>query len=159
VEQQTKTNNLLEKQIAQNAQGALAQMVGWVGKEARIAAPLHFDGLAPVTLSPNPGIGADKAVLVVRDANKVEVSRTEIPVTSADYEWLGLNSAGKPLPEGIYNLTLESYQKDRLLGETLVEYFGTIQEIRSSTGSVTALLNGGVEVSTSIVTALREGST
>ena len=159
VEQQTKTNDLLEKQIAQNTQGALAQMVGWVGKEARIAAPMHFDGLSPVTLSPNPGLGADKAVLVVRDANKVVVSRTEIPVTSADYEWLGLDSAGKPLPEGIYNLTLESYQKDRLLGETPVEYFGTIQEIRSSTGGVTALMNGGVEVSTALVTALREGTT
>jgi len=158
VEQQTKTNDLLEKQLAQNAQGSLAQMVGWVGKEARIAAPVHFDGLAPVTLSPNPGIDADKAVLVVKNAAGTEVSRTEIPVTSADYEWQGLDSTGKPLPEGIYDLTLESYEKDKLLGKTPVEYFGTIQEIRSSTGGITALFNGGVEVSTALITALRGGS-
>lgn len=158
VEQQTKTNTLLEKQLALNSQGALAQMVGWVGKVARIAAPVHFDGLAPVTLSPNPGIGADKAVLVVRNAQNVELSRTEIPVTSADYEWQGLDSAGNPLPEGIYDLTLESFADDKLLGKTPVEYFGTIQEIRSSTGGVTALFNGGVEVSTALVTALRDGS-
>jgi flagellar basal-body rod modification protein FlgD len=158
VEQQTKTNDLLERQLAQNAQGSLAQMVGWVGKEARIAAPVHFDGLVPVTLSPNPGIDADKAVLVVKNAAGTEVSRTEIPVSSADYEWQGLDSTGKPLPEGIYDLTLESYDKDKLLGKTPVEYFGTIQEIRSSTGGVTALFNGGVEVSTALITALRGGS-
>ena len=155
VEQQTKTNDLLEKQLAQYAQGSLAQMVGWVGKEARIAAPVHFDGLASVTLSPNPGIGADKAVLVVKNAAGTEVSRTEIPVTSADYEWTGLDSGGNPLPEGIYDLSLESYARDDLLGKTPVEYFGTIEEIRSSTGGITALFTGGVELSTGLITALR----
>jgi flagellar basal-body rod modification protein FlgD len=156
VEQQTKTNTLLEQQLAQNAQGSLAQMVGWVGKEARIAAPVHFDGLAPVTLSPNPGVGADKAVLVVKNAAGTEVSRTEIPVTSADYEWQGLNAAGTPLPPGVYDLTLESYQGAALLGSTGVEYFGRINEIRSSPGGVTALFPGGVEVSTALITALRQ---
>ena len=158
VAQQTKTNDLLEQQLAQNALGTLAQMVGWVGKEARIAAPVHFDGLTAVTLSPNPGLGADKAVLVVTDAAGTEVSRTEIPVTSADYQWPGLDSEGNPLPEGIYDLTLESHKGEELLGKTAVEYFGTIQEIRSSTGGVTAIFPGGVEVSTALITALRGAS-
>lgn len=155
VEQQTKTNDLLAKQLAQNAQGSLAQMVGWVGKEARIAAPVHFDGATPVVLSPNPGLDADKAVLVVKDVTGKEVSRTEIPVTSADYEWPGLDTSGSPLPEGVYNLTLESFKDDALLGKTEVEYFGTIEEIRSSSGGVTALFTGGIEVSTALITALR----
>lgn len=159
VEQQTKTNDLLAKQLEQNAQGSLAQMVGWVGKEARIAAPVHFDGTTPVVLSPNPGLDADKAVLVVKDVLGNEVSRTEIPVTSADYEWLGLDSTGAPLPEGVYDLTLESYKDDALLGKTGVEYFGMIEEIRSSTGGVTALFAGGIEVSTALITALRGAST
>lgn len=157
VEQQTKTNDLLAQQLTQNAQGALAQMVGWVGKEARIAAPVHFDGTSPVTLSPNPGLGADKAVLVVKNAAGTEVSRTTIPVTSADYDWQGLDSAGNPLPEGVYDLTLQSLKGEKMLGETRVEYYGTIEEIRSSTGGVTALFAGGVEVSTALITALRGG--
>lgn len=155
VEQQTKTNDLLEAQLAQTAQGSLAQMVGWVGKEARVAAPVHFDGTTPVVLSPNPGLDANKAVLVVKNAAGTEVSRTEIPVTSADYDWLGLDATGNPLPEGVYDLTLESFKGDQLLGSTGVEYFGTIQEIRSSTGGVTALFAGGIEVSTALITALR----
>jgi flagellar basal-body rod modification protein FlgD len=158
VEQQTRTNDLLTQQLAQTATGSLAQMVGWVGKQARIAAPVHFDGTGPVTLSPNPALDADKVVLVVTDVSGAELARTEIPVSSADYEWSGLDTDGDPLPEGIYNLTLESYKDDKLLGETSVEYFGMIHEIRSSPSGVTALFDGGVEVSTALITALRDPS-
>ena len=156
VEQQTKTNDLLAQQLAQNAQNSMVQMAGWVGKEARIAAPLQFDGLNPVTLSPNPALTADRAVLVVKDMGGNEVSRTDIPVASADYDWLGLDQDGQPLPTSIYDLSLESYAGDRRLGSTAMEYYGTIQEIRSSSAGVTALFPGGVEVSTALVTALRD---
>ncbi len=155
VEQQTKTNDLLTQQLAQTAQNSMVQMAGWVGKEARIAAPVHFDGTHPVSLSPNPALNADRAVLVVKDAGGNEVSRIEIPVSSADYEWLGLDSNGEALPEGVYELSLESYDGEELLGSTGVEYFGLIEEIRSSSSGVTALFPGGIEVSTALVSALR----
>ena len=155
VEQQTKTNDLLTQQLAQTAQNSMVQMAGWVGKEARIAAPVHFDGTNPVSLSPNPALNADRAVLVVKDAGGNEVSRIDIPVASADYEWLGLDSNGEPLPEGVYDLGLESYEGEELLGSTGVEYFGLIEEIRSSSSGVTALFPGGIEVSTALVSALR----
>ncbi len=155
VEQQTKTNDLLTQQLAQTAQNSMVQMAGWVGKEARIAAPVHFDGTNPVSLSPNPALNADRAVLVVKDAGGNEVSRIEIPVSSADYEWLGLDSNGEALPEGVYDLGLESYDGEELLGSTGVEYFGLIEEIRSSSSGVTALFPGGIEVSTALVSALR----
>lgn len=155
VEQQTKTNDLLTQQLAQTAQNSMVQMAGWVGKEARIAAPVHFDGTHPVSLSPNPALNADRAVLVVKDAGGNEVSRIDIPVSSADYEWLGLDSNGEALPEGVYDLGLESYDGEELLGSTGVEYFGLIEEIRSSSSGVTALFPGGIEVSTALVSALR----
>ncbi len=155
VEQQTKTNDLLTQQLAQTAQNSMVQMAGWVGKEARIAAPVHFDGTHPVSLSPNPALNADRAVLVVKDAGGNEVSRIDIPVASADYEWLGLDSNGEALPEGVYDLGLESYDGEELLGSTGVEYFGLIEEIRSSSSGVTALFPGGIEVSTALVSALR----
>jgi flagellar basal-body rod modification protein FlgD len=156
VEQQTRTNDLLTQQLNQNAQNSMVQMAGWVGKEGRVAAPVHFDGTSPVTLSPNPALGADRAVLVAKDSAGNEVSRTDIPVASADYDWLGLDADGAPLPEGVYSLSLESHAGDKLLGSNPVEYFGTIQEIRSSASGVTALFPGGVEVSTALVSALRQ---
>ena len=158
VEQQTKTNDLLEQQLAQNTQNAMVQMAGWVGKEARIAAPVHFDGSTPVILSPNPAVNADRVVLVAKDITGQEVSRTEIPTASVDYEWLGLDQDGEALRSGTYDLSLESYLGEELLGSSSMEYYGMIQEIRSSPSGVTALFPGGVEVSTALVTALRAPS-
>lgn len=155
VEQQTKTNDLLSQMIGQNSLGAMSQMVGWVGKDARLAAPAYFDGASPVTISPNPAVGADKAVLVVKNQAGQEVSRTELPLGSADYDWQGLDTSGEPLPEGVYSLSLESYQDDQLLGRSDVEYYGRISEIRSTANGVSAMLPGGVEALTSIITAIR----
>ncbi|MBC7477376.1 MAG: flagellar hook assembly protein FlgD [Pseudorhodobacter sp.] len=156
VEQQTKTNDLLTQQLAQNTQSSMAQMVGWVGKEARVAAPVHFDGTTPVVLSPNPSEFADRTVLVVTNAQGNAVARTGIPVSSADYEWLGLNEDGNPLAEGIYTVSLESYQGDKLLGTTATEHFGVVNEIRSTGSGTSALFDGGVEVSTALISALRQ---
>ena len=156
VEQQTKTNDLLSQMITQNSVGAMSQMVGWVGKEARLAAPAYFDGSTPVTISPNPGTDADKAVLVVKNASGTEVSRTQLPLGSADYNWQGLDSTGAALPKGVYTLSMESYSGATLLGSSSVEYYGKISEIRSTANGVSAMLPGGVEALTSIITAIRE---
>ncbi len=156
VEQQTKTNDLLTQLLGQNALGSMGQMVGWVGKEARLAAPAYFDGATPVTISPNPTSDADKAVLVVKDQSGHEVSRTQLPLGSADYQWQGLDNSGNRLPKGVYSLSLESYQKDKLLESSDVEYYGKISEIRSSANGVSAMLPGGVEALTSLITAIRE---
>lgn len=156
VEQQTKTNDLLNKLLTQNTLGAMSQVVGWVGKEARLAAPAYFDGSTPITISPSPAADADKAVLVVKDQAGNEVSRTELPVSTVDYKWQGLGSDGNPLPKGVYSLSMESSQAGQLLGTSDVEYYGKISEIRSSANGVSAMLPGGVEALTSIITAIRE---
>lgn len=158
VEQQTKTNDLLTQQLALNTQSSMAQMVGWVGKLARIAAPVQVEGLSPITLSPNPAYAADRTVLVVRDATGVEVSRTDIPVSTEDYVWAAKNSQGVALPPGLYDLSLESYESDTLLGTNSVEYYARVNEIRNGGDGVTAMFNGGVEVSTGLITALREST-
>ncbi len=156
VEQQTKTNDLLAQLLGQNALTGMGQMVGWVGKEARIAAPAYFDGATPVTLSPNPAQAATKAVLVVKDQAGTEVSRTELPLGTADYAWQGRDAQGKALPKGVYNLTLESWQGDKVVDTSTVEHYGRISEIRSTSGGVSALLPGGVEALVADITAIRE---
>lgn len=155
VEQQTQTNDLMTQLLAATNSQAMSQMAGWVGDQARIDAPVYYDG-APITLSPNPGVDATKATLVVTDANGVEVDRRDLPaVSSADYSWDGMDSTGAPLPTGIYTLSLESYQEATLLGSTGVEYYAPVQEIRSSPSGVTILVPGDIEVPSSYVTALR----
>jgi flagellar basal-body rod modification protein FlgD len=71
VEQQVKTNEILGVLSGQLALSGLADLAGWVGKEARAPMAVRFDG-APITLSPNPAATADTVELVVRDAGGAE---------------------------------------------------------------------------------------
>lgn len=155
VEQQVQTNSLLAGLNTQMTMMGMSQMAGWVGNEARFAAPVHFDGTTPVTLSPNPAVAADKAVLVVKDAEGREVAREEIPVSTANYEWTGTDADGVPLPDGVYSLTLESYTGEELLGETEIEHYSEILEIRSGPGGTTLMVEGEIEVPSIYVTGLR----
>ncbi len=155
VEQQVLTNDLLTSLNTSMTMSSMADMVGWIGNEVRVAAPVYHDGTSPITLSPNPAAVADKATLVVTDSEGVEVGRQDIPVSTADYAWTPTDAEGAPLPEGIYTLTLESYSEDVLLGATEIEHYSVVEEVRSSPSGSTLVFEGGIEVPSLFVTALR----
>lgn len=155
VEQQMQTNTLLTSLGSQMGLIGMSQLAGWVGQQARADVPVHFDGSTPVSLSPNPAAAADRAVLVVKDANGTLVSREDIPVGSDDYAWLGADAAGDPLPAGSYTLSLESYSGETLLATTGVESYSEIVEVRGGANGTTLILSGGAEVAASAITALR----
>jgi flagellar basal-body rod modification protein FlgD len=155
VEQQTKTNQLLEGLTSQFGVLGMAQLAGWVGQEARSASPVYL-GDNSVTINYAPNKQADRAVLVVKNANEEVVSRTDVPLNGSPYQWLGENAAGAPLPNGIYSLSLESYNGDEKLGDaTPVESYSQIMEARGGAGGPTLVLAGGVEVNATDITALR----
>lgn len=154
VEQQQQTNTLLKALGAQFSVLGMSQLAGWVGQEARAAVPVWYSG-SPVTLSPNPSASADRAVLVVRDAQGNLVSREDLPATAAAYQWLGADASGNPLPVGRYALTLESWAGEQMLGEGPVESYARIVEARSGVNGTTIVLQGGIEVAASAVTGLR----
>jgi len=156
VEQQVRTNQLLADLQGKFQQLGMSEMASWIGKEARSPAPVLYEG-APVTLSPNPAQGADRAVLVVRDAQGNLVSREEIPANAEPYQWLGAGADGAPLPSGVYSLTLESISGERVLATTPVEHYARVIEAKGGGSNGTRLvLEGGIEVPASEVTALRE---
>ncbi len=154
VEQAVRTNQLLESMQAQFGLLGMAQLTGWVGQEARVAAPVHMDG-TPVTLAPSPAAAADRVVLVVADENGTTVSREDIPVSTELYQWLGADAAGNRLPAGTYALSLESYVNETLLSTTAVEAYVPILEVRGGAEGSQLILRGGVEVPATSVTALR----
>ncbi len=155
VEQQVLTNQLLQAMQGNFGVMNMAQLAGWVGQEARVAADIQFDGRGSVTLAPNPAATADNAVLIVRNAEGQLVSRETIPVSSAPYEWLGGDASGNPLPAGRYSLLLESSRDGEVLRTDPVEYYGRVMEVRGGSGGTAIVLEGGVEVSADAVTALR----
>ncbi len=155
VEQQVRTNQLLAEMQGKFQQLGMSEMASWIGKEARAAALVHYNG-APFTLSPNPAVGSNRTVLVVKDAQGTLVSREEIPVSAAPYQWLGAGIDGEPLPPGTYSISLESLNGEQVLTTQPVEYYARVIEAKGGPQGTSLVLEGGVEVLATAVTALRE---
>lgn len=155
VEQQVKTNSLLESLTSKLSLSGMAQLAPWVGMEARVDAPVMFDG-APLTLYPAPVSGADQAVLVAYDAQGQEVLRSPTAVSAAPVDWAGVAAGGAPLPSGTYSFRLESYVDGELVNTSAVQTYGTITEVRNGISGVELVLEGGAIITTADIAALRE---
>ena len=154
VEQQVRTNQLLENLGAQFGVMGMSQLAAWVGQEARASGPVWMDG-DPVTLAPEPKTGANRAILVVRDAAGTVVSREDMPPSATSYEWSGMGINGNPLLVGKYSLSMESYAGERLLATAPVQAYSRIMEAKNSPAGTTLILEGGIEVAAKDITALR----
>ncbi len=155
VEQQMKTNQLLDDLASQFGVMGMSQLAAWVGQEARSAAPV-FKGADPVTITYAPNSQADRAVLVIKDKVGNLVAREDVPLSNASYQWLGADASGNPLPNGIYTLSLESYRGQEQIGTaTEVESYARIVEARGGANGTALVLEGGIEVAATKVTALR----
>ena len=155
VEQQVKTNDLLTALAAQMGTSGMAQMAAWVGKEARAPVAAYFSG-TPITIAPNPALAADAVELVVRDAAGTEVQRLTIPVSAQTMEWAGVTTDGAPLPNGNYTFTVESSIAGEVILSEPADVYSTITEVRSEGGQTILILAGGIAVSSTQVSALRD---
>lgn len=154
VEQQMKTNQLIEGLSSQMGAMGMAQLAGWVGMEARTTQPVWFGG-SPVTLQIAPETGADRAVLVVKDATGAEVSRQDVTDTTGEVDWAGTKTDGTPLASGTYSFTLESYRGGTLSTTEAVPAYGRITEARAGEGGPVLVLEGGSVVPSTEIGALR----
>lgn len=157
VEQQVQTNDLLKGLSALLGTNGMAQMAGWVGKEARAPAAAYFDG-DPITIAPNPASIADKAQIVVQNAAGQEVDRFDIPVSAEPIKWSGLDSSGYPRDLGLYSFEVVSFVGGEALAQDPVEVYSTVTEVRSQGGETVLILEGGAAVAASQVSALRDPS-
>ncbi|SLN31690.1 flagellar hook capping FlgD N-terminal domain-containing protein [Pseudooctadecabacter jejudonensis] len=155
VEQQVLTNDLLNALMVQMNTSGMAQMADWVGKEARAAMPAYFDG-SPITIAPNPAAVADTVELVVFDEEGNEVERTEIPVSADPIEWAGTNADGTPFANGVYEFRIISSSNGEVLINETADVYAQVNEVRSDGGQAILILEGGVAVPASGVSALRE---
>ncbi len=158
VEQQVRTNQLLEGLAEQMNLTGMAQLAGWVGMEARAAAPVQFDG-APIILYPKSAPTAEQAVLVVQDARGNTVDRVPVAASADPITWDGLDQFGNPRQSGLYSFSLESYAHDDLIATSDVDAYSQITEARSQAGETILIMQGGVEVTASEITALRDPGT
>jgi flagellar basal-body rod modification protein FlgD len=155
VEQQVQTNDLLKELAGQLGVMGMADLASWVGKEARVAAPVHFDG-SPIELTGKPPAAADLAYLVVTDSTGAQVSRTNIPVSDEPITWAGVDGNGNPLPEGVYKFELETYGNGVHISTDTMESYARVAEIQTEGSSMYLVLEGGARVDADDITALRD---
>ncbi|MBK1636743.1 flagellar hook capping FlgD N-terminal domain-containing protein [Rhodovulum adriaticum] len=155
VEQQVRTNQLLEDMTAALGATGLSAYAGWVGHEVQAAAPALFAG-SPITVVPQIAEGADSAVLVVRDADGAEVQRLDIGTGGEPLDWAGVGDTGMPLAQGVYRFVVESYAEGARIGEGTAATYGTVTEVLADGDGIRLRLAGGAEVAADSVTALRQ---
>lgn len=156
VEQQTRTNGLLESIAGAIGVNSLSRYTGWIGMEARIPGAVAFSG-APLTLDIEPAPGADSAFLIVTDASGRVVSREPVPLEPGSIDWAGSGPGGLPLPAGRYAFALESRAGDTILRNEPVSVYLPVREARlRPDGTAEIVLQGGVSVSATEITALRQ---
>jgi flagellar basal-body rod modification protein FlgD len=155
VEQQVKTNTLLESLGAQLGLSGLTTYAGWVGKDARADMPVWYSG-KPVTLAAEPDPKADKAELVVTDATGAVVARQQVPLDARTVTWTGLDPQGVAMPTGRYTFALESFTQGARIATTPAEAYVRVIEVRGG-ATPTLVFEGGIEVEVTKITALRGG--
>lgn len=155
VEQQVLSNDLLNLLSDQLGAGQLAQMAGWIGLEARTTAPAPFAG-QPMTIIPATEAGADDAVLVVYNEAGEVAARRQIPLGSAPVEWDGKTAAGVTLQPGNYSFSVESRVAGTVIATTPAETYAPISEARRDGGETVFVLEGGSEVRSDQINALRD---
>lgn len=158
VEQAVLTNDLLQELSSQLSLMGFSQLSGWVGKEARTEGATYFDGSSPVTLTGDFATAANSAVLVVRDADGKAVQQVKIDPKTEVFEWSGTGADGVTLEAGVYQLEIENYYDDDFLSTSTVEHYAQIIEARADDGDIILVLEGGHEIDSGDVTALRDAA-
>jgi len=156
VEQQVRTNDLLAAMQAQLGSGGMSEYAGWVGMEVRALAVAEFDN-SPITLHPDPASGAERTMVVVRDAaTGDDVDRFEIPVSDEPVQWAGVGEDGDPFPAGSYTFHLQSIADNVMFSEAQMAVFSEVQELRMVDGETRLVLAGGDDIAASDVEAVRK---
>ncbi|WP_424974820.1 flagellar hook capping FlgD N-terminal domain-containing protein [Dinoroseobacter sp. S124A] len=155
VEQQTRTNALLEDLGGQMGLMNLSQLASWVGMDALASGELYFDG-SPIEIRPEIPAVADTAELVVFRSDGTEVQRLAMDTSAETALWAGVGADGNPLPDGAYTLAVASTARGEELPLGQVSAYREVLEVKASGGGTQLVTEGGIEVDSSSVISLRQ---
>jgi flagellar basal-body rod modification protein FlgD len=154
VEQQIRTNEILDALRANQSLGGLSGYADWIGQEARAAAPVAFDG-QPVALSVSLPPAADEATIVVRDAAGRAISEFAIAADQTGVTWDGTDAFGVPVPPGLYSFAVNAAAEGEAIPGAVAETYNRVAEVRLEGGVPLLVFENGTAIEASAVTALR----
>jgi len=154
VEQQVLTNELLTTLAATMSGGGIGSLGQWVGMEVRAGQTSEFKGDSMDIVAPfNPD--ADRRVLVVRDENGGIATRIDVPLLETELTWDGTLTDGQQAQHGIYQFSVETFSNGALISTDVATPYSRVREASIENGQTMLLLDGGILVSPSEVSALR----
>lgn len=155
VEQQIETNTLLKELTASIGQSGLENATQWIGKEVVTpVSSVHYAG-EPLSFSLPPGASGE---VVIRNSSKDVIFRQEIEAGQTSFVWNGQKTDGTTAPIADYKIQVEK-KSDTGKTETMpVSTVAKVVEARLVEGSVYLILESGVLVDPSWVTAVRTPS-
>lgn len=157
VEQQIKTNDLLQKLIAGGAQDGIASMGAWAGRTVSAPGEINFTG-TPVTLDIRSPAGASAVSIEVRNVAGQVVQSLPVNAESGPVQWAGVGSDGRPLPAGRYQFTTVGRNGDQEVGRNATAIYQKVKEARVEGSGVKLVLDGGSTINPSDVLAIRSAS-
>ena len=157
VEQQVQTNDLLSSLAVALGSVNLDQLAGWVGMDVQATAAFRFD-TQPVAISVHTEPTADKAIMVIRNADGTVFDQVPVPVDENEFVWAGIDDAGNPMPAGSYSASLQSYNGDELLAENPAAVYSTVVAAQMEGGQIILTLDSGAEISADKVSGIRAGA-
>ena len=157
VEQQVRTNDLLQAISRGLDAPGMAELARWVGLEVRSPAPVALgEGGAPVTLHPAVAAEAEEARIVIRDQAGRAVAALPVPAGGGPVTWDGRGEDGAVLAPGLYAAETESRAGGAVIATAPAEHFAAVTEARAGGDGATALvLAGGAEIPAAAVAAVR----
>jgi len=157
VEQQVKTNDLLEGLVSTLGGESATALASWIGNAVPTDAPVLFDG-APVDILAVAASDADGAdVRVINEAGQT-VRRMSLTDASAVLTWDGTDDAGNPAPIGTYSFLVDSFQGGQRIDRQPATTYATVIEARRDPGGGTSLLlENGATLDASAVISIRDG--
>lgn len=155
VEQQVKSNELLEALAGRIGSGSIGELAGWIGMEARTTAPAMFDG-DPITVTPPQVTGADEAYLVVYNEAGDLVQRQTIAELGKPVQWDGLDDSGTAFEPGRYTFKVESSVLGNVFSTDPAETYSRVVETRLEGDASVLILDSGSSVTSDAVTGLRQ---
>lgn len=155
VEQQVRTNDLLQSLGRQMGQSGLGEMAGWIGLDVRAAMPIEVKGDPVEVTMPTP-IAGTAHELVALDRYGSEVRRMAVDPMDRTFTWNGRDGNGVPVAPGLYDFKLESFDGETLVSSAPAETYAPVREVRSDAEGIVLVFDGGVERYSTSVGALRE---
>jgi len=155
VEQQTRTNSLLEQMTTSLAGQGVGDLSDWIGRNVGVAGPVTFDGQTPVSVRVPANPLAQSARLDIYDDFGTLVASQPVPADATETEWQGVLPSGSLAAAGSYRMTASYFVNGELISQADAMSEGQVVEVRLDDRTSTSFrLADGRQISSEEISAI-----